>query len=55
MKASDNNESLQSWKAPVISELGNVRDFVQEGGAQGKSGQMVDGGTSGSNEAMDPA
>jgi hypothetical protein len=47
-------EKKAQWKTPVVSRLGNVRDWVREGGAKGKSGADEDGGTSGSNEAMDP-
>lgn len=41
------------WRAPRLVELGNVHEWVLEGGAQGKYGFNLDGGTSGNNEAMD--
>lgn len=40
------------WQRPQLAQLGNLRDFVREGGANGKSGVMIDGTTSGNNEAM---
>jgi len=42
------------WRTPRLEELGNLRDFVQEGAANGKSGPTPDGGTSGNNEAGSP-
>lgn len=41
------------WRAPRLVQLGNVHEWVLEGGAKGKYGANLDGGTSGNNEAMD--
>ena len=43
----------REWKAPRLIRLGNVHEWVLEGGAKGKYGRNFDGGTSGQNEAMD--
>jgi hypothetical protein len=40
------------WRSPKLQEIGNLRDFVREGNAFGKSGACADGNTSGNNEAM---
>ena len=40
------------WRSPKLQEIGNLRDFVREGNAFGKSGPCADGMTSGNNEAM---
>lgn len=42
------------WQSPRLQEVGNLRDFVREGNAFGKSGPGADGTTSGNNEAMIP-
>jgi hypothetical protein len=44
----------RAWRSPRLEEVGNLRDFVQEGIAMGKSGPGADGTTSGNNEAMNP-
>jgi hypothetical protein len=41
-----------AWHAPTIEELGNLRDFVREGNANGKSTLAADGTTSGNHESM---
>lgn len=48
-----NKRSKPEWKAPRLIQLGNVYEWVLEGGALGKYGFNLDGGTSGNNEAMD--
>lgn len=40
------------WQSPRLQQIGNLRDFVREGNAFGKSGACADGMTSGNNEAM---
>jgi hypothetical protein len=40
------------WQSPRLQRIGNLRDFVREGNAYGKSGPCADGSTSGNNEAM---
>jgi hypothetical protein len=42
-----------AWRRPQLQELGNLRSFVREGQAMGKSGPLCDGSTSGNQEAMD--
>src|SRR5581483_12271248 len=39
------------WQTPRLQELGNVRQFVQTGGAHGKSGTHRDGPSGGGSEA----
>jgi len=41
-----------AWQKPQLQALGNLRDFVREGNAFGKSGALCDGGTSGNDETM---
>jgi len=42
----------REWRSPRLEQVGNLRDFVREGNAFGKSGAGVDGTTSGNNESM---
>ena len=56
----DSNDSAKTqdeaskpvWRSPRLEEIGNLRDFVREGNAFGKSGPGADGSTSGNDEAM---
>ena len=41
------------WRSPKLEELGNLRDFVQTGGAFGKSGVTNDGSSEPGGEMMD--
>jgi hypothetical protein len=41
------------WRAPKVDDLGNLRDFVQTGGINGKSGTHSDGEGSSTNEAKE--
>jgi len=41
-----------AWNKPKLQELGNIRQFVQTGGANGKSGHNVDGASMAGNETM---
>ena len=41
-----------TWQSPEIVEIGNLRDLVKSGNAEGKSGVDVDGGSSGNDERM---
>jgi hypothetical protein len=51
------NENFASeqplWHAPKLQALGNLRDFVRHGNANGKSGTMQDGNSMCGGEAMD--
>ncbi len=49
-KTSTNAKS--TWSRPRVTELGNLRDFVRSGQANGKSGAMVDGSSMAGNETM---
>ena len=40
------------WQRPAVTELGNLRDFVRHGGANGKSGGFQDGNAMCGGEAM---
>jgi hypothetical protein len=40
------------WRQPNVQELGNLRDFVRTGTANGKSGFSTDGQSMAGNEAM---
>jgi hypothetical protein len=40
------------WQAPKLQELGNLRDFVRTGNANGKSGPHGDGNSMCGGEAM---
>jgi hypothetical protein len=40
------------WQKPAIQELGNLRDFVRTGNANGKSGGFQDGSSMCGGEAM---
>lgn len=51
-QAGASNARRSAWQRPKLQELGNLRDFVREGNAFGKSGPLCDGGTSGNNESM---
>jgi hypothetical protein len=42
----------RAWQTPTVEELGNLRDFVREGNANGKSTLSADGTTSGNHESM---
>jgi hypothetical protein len=44
--------SKRAWRSPRLEQVGNLRDFVREGNAFGKSGPGTDGTTSGNNESM---
>ena len=44
--------SKRAWRSPRLEQVGNLRDFVREGNAFGKSGDGLDGTTSGNNESM---
>lgn len=46
-------DSGREWRQPRLIKLGNVHEWVLEGGAKGKYGIVLDGSTSGNNEAMD--
>ena len=41
-----------SWQAPKLQELGNLRDFVRTGNANGQSGIHGDGEAKCGGEAM---
>ena len=41
-----------AWQSPRLQELGNIRRFVQTGGANGKSGTQHDGNSKCGGEAM---
>jgi hypothetical protein len=41
-----------AWRAPKVDDLGNLRDFVRTGGANGKSGTNTDGSSMPGHEAM---
>jgi hypothetical protein len=41
------------WRAPKVEDLGNLRDFVRTGGANGKSGTDRDSESSSTHEAKD--
>jgi len=44
--------SKLAWRSPRLEEIGNLREFVREGNANGKSQASIDGTTSGNNESM---
>ena len=52
-----NNETIASerpeWHSPQLTALGNLRDFVRVGNANGKSKVYMDGGSACGNESMD--
>ena len=41
-----------TWQRPEIIEVGNLRDLVKSGNANGKSGADIDGNSSGNDERM---
>jgi hypothetical protein len=41
------------WRAPRVTDLGNLKDFVRTSGVNGKSGTHSDGEGSSSNEAKE--
>jgi hypothetical protein len=41
-----------NWRRPKLEELGNIRQFVQSGQANGKSHLNEDGSSMAGNEAM---
>ena len=49
--ASSHRAARPVWRRPELQELGNLRSFVREGQAKGKSGPLCDGNTSGNQEA----
>ena len=52
MQTSNSNSSQQVWQTPKLQELGNLRDFVRVGNANGKSGGNMDGAANCGGEAM---
>lgn len=52
--AANSNPTHQKpeWRQPAVHELGNLRDFVRSGQANGKSGIGPDGMSMAGNEAM---
>jgi hypothetical protein len=44
--------SKPEWRTPQLEPLGNLRDFVRTGGANGKSGPDTDGNAMLGHEAM---
>lgn len=46
------NPTRSQWRAPKVEELGNLRDFVRTGAANGKSGAAIDGASMAGNETM---
>ena len=52
MKQASSIDGQPLWHAPKLRELGNLRDLVRVGGAQGKSGIDRDGRANCGGEAM---
>lgn len=46
-------ESRPVWRSPHVEELGNLRDFVRSGVANGKSILTTDGDSMAGNESME--
>lgn len=55
MKSSTSAGARPLWHTPKLQELGNLRDFVKVGGANGKSGGNMDGNANCGGEAMNPS
>lgn len=51
-KADSANPTKPAWRAPKVDDLGNLRDFVRTGGANGKSGPNTDGASKPGGEMM---
>lgn len=49
---SSSSGSRPAWNAPKLQELGNLRNLVRVGGANGKSGLDMDGAANCGGEAM---
>ena len=50
--ASDATASKRVWRSPRLEELGNLREFVRTGQANGKSGAPSDGASMPGGESM---
>ena len=55
MHTSNSDFSQPLWQTPKLQELGNLRDFVRVGNANGKSGGNMDGAANCGGEAMNPS
>jgi hypothetical protein len=51
-KGNSANPMKPEWRAPKVDDLGNLRDFVRTGGANGKSGPNDDGASKPGGEKM---
>jgi hypothetical protein len=52
MMTSASTSARPVWNAPKLQELGNLRNLVRVGNANGKSGSLMDGGSNCGGEAM---
>ncbi len=52
LKEDSGNPTKPAWRAPRVDDLGNLRDFVRTGGANGKSGPNDDGASKPGGEKM---
>ena len=50
--ASQTTASKRAWQSPRLEELGNLREFVRSGQANGKSGAPADGASMPGGESM---
>jgi hypothetical protein len=55
MHKSNSDVAQPLWHTPKLQELGNLRDFVRVGNANGKSGGHMDGAAACGGEAMNPS
>lgn len=50
--ASEVTPAKRAWRSPRLEELGNLREFVRSGQANGKSGAPSDGASMPGGESM---
>jgi hypothetical protein len=53
MAFDSSKEARPAWRTPQVEELGNLRDFVRSGVANGKSILTTDGDSMAGNESME--
>lgn len=51
-RSANQTRAKQPWHRPTLTPIGNLRDFVRVGFANGKSGGNMDGNANAGGEAM---